>query len=55
MTRNSLEPLGKEQGGEEEQGEQDRQREADQVLAHSPSTSLWIQPSRAKTATVRAM
>ena len=52
---NSLEPLREEQGGEEKQGEQDRQHQADQVLAHSPSTNFCIQPSRAKIATVSAM
>jgi hypothetical protein len=52
---NSLEPLREEQGGEEKQGKQDRQRKADEVFVHSRSTNFCIQPSRAKIATVSAM
>jgi hypothetical protein len=36
----SLELLGEEQCGEEEQREEDREGQADDVLAHSPSTNF---------------
>jgi hypothetical protein len=49
---NSLEPLREQQGGEEKQGEQGRQQQADEVRAHSPSTNFCIQPSKAKIAIV---
>jgi hypothetical protein len=35
-----LEPLGEEQGGEEESRDEDREHEADDVDDHSPSTSF---------------
>jgi len=51
----SLEPLGEEQCGEEEQGHQDREDQAHDVWNHRFSTNFWTRPSRAKIATVSTM